>query len=127
VGKFVERSPHWPARLVALLALPFAAVLLFATAEKAAHSYRMAQQAEQVRLEVETLKQRNLELQREIVASRSDAAIEAVARQELGLVRPGDKAVVIVAPSPAPAPSPTPLPPPTPRPAWEQWGAYFFE
>ena len=46
---------------------------------------------------------------------QSDEFVEMVARQQLGLVRPGEKGIMVVSPSPTPTPSP-----PDGRPWWER-------
>lgn len=67
---------------------------------------------------------------------RTDDEIERIAREELGMVRPGEVAFVIVpgpeaeaAPKPGPAPPPAaPARPAPPAPAWyERWWSAFVD
>jgi hypothetical protein len=66
-------------------------------------------------------------LQQDIETARTDAAIESIAREQLGLIRPGDHPVVLVSQPSAdqPAPSPSRSAPPA-EPVWRQWLDYFF-
>jgi cell division protein FtsL len=128
----VTRRPVGPPplalRVVALLAVPILLYALGATGQKAIDNYRLNQQAEALRVEVLNLRSQNIELQREINEARSDAAVEKIAREQLGLVKPGDNALIIdpvpgapAAPPAAPTPTPAPEPPP-----WQQWRDLFF-
>lgn len=123
-------------RTIVFLALPAALYLLYATGQRALDSYRYAQQAAELRREIADLRDQNLALQAELNRRRTDAYVEQAAREQLGLVRPGDHQVVLVQPnhatSPAGAP-PQPLsrasPPAGPAPAravWQQWLDFFF-
>lgn len=121
-------GPPPPAlRLVAVLSVPLLLYTLVATGQKAIENYRLNQQADALRAEVVHLRSENIDLQQEILAARTDASIEAIAREQLGLVKPGDNALVILpggqsAPGPSPAPPPSvPEPPP-----WRQWLDLFF-
>jgi len=122
--------PPLPLRLVAVLAVPLLLYTLVATGQKAIDNYRLNQQAEALRAEVVRLRSENIQLQQDVVAARTDAAIETIAREELGLVKPGDKAVVLLPAAGSPgagagggpsAPLPAPEPPP-----WRQWLDLFF-
>ena len=116
-------------RLGAVLVVPLLVYAAYATANKALDNHRLNEQAEALRLEIRALRQENLQLQEELELARTDAAVEAIARRELGLVKPGDQAVALIAPpgrSPgAPAPGVPPAPPPT-TPIWRQWWDVFF-
>jgi cell division protein FtsL len=73
--------------------------------------------------------QKQARLQAELTHVQSDAYVEQVAREQLGMVQPGDQLVIRVAPppeavQPAPEPSVTamsPMPPP-----WQQWLELFW-
>lgn len=74
-------------------------------------------EAEMLREDVIKARADNQRLQTAIAHARTDQAIEAIAREELGLIRPGDTPVVILAPPGTPTPalasrtaSPTPRP-----------------
>jgi cell division protein FtsL len=117
-------------RLAAVLAVPLLLYALVATGQKALDNYGLNQQANQLRGQVSALRAENIQLQQQIEAARSDTAIERIARQQLGLIRPGDKPVVLVDADTPPAERPaTPARRPDPatpaQPVWHQWWAYF--
>jgi cell division protein FtsB len=81
----------------------------------------------------------NAELQTRLdglTGSAYDTYAERVAREKLGMVKPGDRAVLVVPDPKAPslAEEPAPLPAdlsapqaaPPPQPVWRQWVAVFF-
>lgn len=81
---------------------------LVSGALQAVRSYQLGQ--EEGRLE-EELRQsqeryRRLEALRDYLSS--DEYIETVAREQLGLVRPGEQGIVVIAPAPTPTPQPGP-------------------
>jgi cell division protein FtsL len=134
----VLRKPIGPPplalRLAAVLAVPLLLYALIATGQKAAENYQLNQQAEALRAEIARARAQNVELQQQIERARTDAAIEAIAREQLGLIKPGDHPLVLVsqggsgqsAAPPAPTPNPTPAPAPNPTPTWRQWWEYLF-
>jgi len=129
----VVRRPIGPPplalRLAAVLAVPLLLYALVATGQKAVENYELNQQADALRGDVVSLRARNVELQQDIEQARTDTAIETIAREQLGLIKPGDHAVVLLgqpvttvpAAVPVAAPAATPVPPP-----WRQWWDYFF-
>jgi cell division protein FtsB len=127
----VVRHPVGPPplalRLAAVLAVPLLLYALVATGQKAVENYQLNQQADALRADVVNLRARNVELQRQIEVARTDTAIETIAREQLGLIKPGDHPVLVldqqnqIAPVPAAAP-----PAPPPRPIWRQWWDYLF-
>jgi cell division protein FtsB len=133
-----RRAPRRPVgppplalRLAAVLAVPLLLYALFATGQKAIDNYRLNQQAEALRVEVLALRSRNIQLQQEIIEARTDAAIEKNAREQLGLVKPGDNALIIdpppggERPAASDAAARSAAPPPEP-PTWQQWWELFF-
>jgi len=128
----VVRRPVGPPplalRLAAVLVVPLLLYALVATGQKAADNYRLNQEADGLRSDIVALRAENLQLQQDIEQSRTDSAIETIAREQLGLVKPGDHPLVLVAQAgqaeAASTPAPTPTPPP--RPTWRQWWDYFF-
>src|SRR5438105_15716561 len=96
----VVRRPVGPPplalRLAAVLVVPLLLYALVATGEKAVDNYRLNQEADGLRSEITGLRQQNIQLQQDIEAARSDTAIETIAREQLGLVMPGDHPVVLV-------------------------------
>jgi cell division protein FtsB len=114
-------------RFVAVLAVPVTIYALYATGVKALDNYQLQLEAEQLRQRVTALRTENVTLQNQIVAARSDESIEAIARVELGLINPGDNAVVLVDPPGATVRiQPPASPPPPPEPPLRRWWAYFF-
>jgi cell division protein FtsL len=115
-------------RLVAVLAVPLLLYALFATGQKAIDNYRLNQQADDLRVEVVELRSQNIQLQQEIIDARTDASVEKIAREQLGLVKPGDNALIVDPPAGAPpsaAPAPSPTPPADPPPAQQWWDLFF--
>jgi cell division protein FtsL len=114
-------------RLAAVLVVPFLLYALFATGQKALDNYRLNQQADALRAEIRDLRAENIALQQEILQARTDASLESIARQQLGLVKPGDKPLVLVTAGQSPDPDAPPSPqPPNAPPPWRQWWDYFF-
>jgi cell division protein FtsL len=128
----VVRRPVGPPplalRLAAVLAVPLLLYALVATGQKAVENYQLNQQADALRAELVSLRQRNVDLQNQIEQARTDTAIETIAREQLGLIKPGDHPVVIVSQdsSTRSAAPPVAAPAPEARPAWRQWWDYFF-
>jgi cell division protein FtsL len=121
--------PPLALRLAAVLVVPLLLYALVATGQKALDNYRLNQEAAGLRAEVLQLREQNIQLQQQIEAARTDAAIETIAREQLGLIKPGDHPLVLVADSSQPAPTaapPAPAPPAAPEPVWRQWWDYFF-
>ncbi|HEY8476693.1 MAG TPA: septum formation initiator family protein [Chloroflexota bacterium] len=108
-----ERRAQQVRRLLVALAIPVLLYLAAATVERGIEQRRTAHQVELLRQEVQRLRERNVELQRELEYRRSDAYIEKVAREELHLAKPGEHTVILVFPTPTitPAPSPDERPP----------------
>jgi cell division protein FtsL len=121
--------PPMALRLAAVLVVPLLLYALVATGQRALDNYRLNQQTEALRAEVLALRAENIQLQQDIERARTDTAIETIAREQLGLIKPGDHPVVLISSSTSspPSTSPTPAPPPAPaRPAWRQWWDYLF-
>lgn len=131
----VVRRPVGPPplalRLAAVLAVPLLLYALVATGQKAIENYQLNQQADALRAELVSLRAENISLQQQIEDARTDSAIEAIAREQLGLIKPGDHPVVLVgnAQTTASANQATPQAQAAPvetRPTWRQWWDYFF-
>jgi cell division protein FtsB len=121
--------PPFLLRLAAVLVVPLVFYALYATGEKALQNYAENQQREALFVETVALREENLRLQDEIRRARTDAAIEAVAREQLGYVKDGDHAVVLTGTAPTPPDGATPEPTASPLtrvPPWRQWLDYFF-
>jgi cell division protein FtsL len=127
----VVRRPIGPPplalRLTAVVVVPLLLYALVATGQKAVDNYRLNQEAEALRAQVIALRGENIQLQQDIERARMDTAIETIAREQLNLVRPGDRPVVLVSPpgQSAVAPAPAQSPPPA-VPVWRQWWDYLF-
>jgi cell division protein DivIC len=106
------------AHMMLLLAIPVLVYLAFSAGRKVIEMVVLRQQAAELRQEIEQLKARNAALREQIAYLQSDAYVEKVAREDLGLVKPGDTPVAVVMPSPSATPTPTPTP--TPAPWWRQ-------
>jgi cell division protein FtsL len=128
----VVRRPIGPPplalRLAAVLVVPLLLYALVATGQKAVENYRLNQQADQLRAEIVGLRTENVRLQQAIEQARTDTAIETIAREQLGLIKPGDRPLVLIPQDgiTSAAPPPEAAPGPTPRPTWRQWWDYFF-
>jgi cell division protein DivIC len=127
----IVRRPFGPPpvalRFAAVLVVPFLLYALFATGQKALDNYRLNQQADALRTEVRELRNENIALQQQILQARTDASIESIARQQLGLVRPGDNPLVLIPAGPAAgSEAQTTAQPPAPPPPWRQWWDHFF-
>jgi cell division protein FtsB len=122
--------PPLALRLAAVLAVPVVLYALVATGQKALDNYRLNQEVDALRTEVVVLRTDNLTLQRQIELARGDAAIEAIARTQLGLIKPGDHPIVVASDPPSasqPEPKQAAVRPATdPPPPWRQWFNLFF-
>jgi cell division protein FtsB len=137
--------PPFALRVAAVLSVPLLLYVLVATGQKALENYRLNQQADALRVEIVNLRAQNIQLQKDIERARTDTAIETIAREQLGLIKPGDHAVVVAdstdtrsanAPSPPTRSSSAsagrlagtdqPSAPPAARPVWREWWDYFF-
>ena len=124
-------APSWIGPgLAVLFVLPLLVYGAYSIGDRWYQNYLLTQQEEAIRAEVTRLREENLRLQRELNLVRSDAGIEKVAREQLGLIKPGDTAIQIVGPAGPTAPAPgsprasppqPPPPPPAERPAWLQF------
>jgi cell division protein FtsB len=84
-------------------------------------SYLLAQEEAELRVEISELRRENLQLQGTLIRARSDQAVESVAREQLGLVRQGDRAFALVGPPSAPPPRSDPYALPAERPDKPPW------
>jgi cell division protein FtsL len=129
----VVRRPVGPPplalRVAAVLVVPLLLYALFATGQKAVDNYRLNQEADRLRAEIVTLRSENIQLQQSLEDARTDTAIETIAREQLGLIKPGDHPIVVVGQPevrPAAAQNASDGTTASPRPAWRQWWDYFF-
>jgi len=76
--------------------------------------YRLEREAARMEQLKHDLEAQNAQLREEIKLLHTAQYIEKLAREQLGLVKPGETALLIVQPPPDPAPPP----PPSPRAGW---------
>src|SRR5947209_2356490 len=88
--------PPFALRVAAVLVVPLLLYALVATGQKAIDKYRLNQEAERLRAEIVSLRADNIQLQQSLEDARTDVAIETIAREQLGLIRPGDHPIVMV-------------------------------
>lgn len=108
--------------LFLLFLLPALAYAGYSVADRWYQSYVLAQEEAELRREIAQLRDANLRLQAELNDARGDAAIESVAREQLNLVKPGDRPFLLVGPAASPTPpAPRREPaPPAEKPAWRR-------
>ncbi len=90
--------------------------------------YRLNQQADSLRREMAELKAQNERLQKQVQYLESDAALEMLAREQLGWVRPSETGIVTVPPKktvPAVAAG-NPPSAPSEKPKWQRWWEFLF-
>jgi cell division protein FtsL len=111
-------APSWIGPGLAILFMvPLLVYGVYSIGDRWYQNYLLNQQEEAIRAEVVRLREENLRLQRELNRVKSDAGIEQVAREQLGLVKPGDTAIQITGPTgPAAAAPAAQRPPQTPPP-----------
>src|SRR6185436_11052545 len=81
------------------LALATAAVALYIvllTGQRAVDAYRANRELDELRREISSLRDRNLNLQAELNSPRLDEDVERTVREELGYTRPGDRPVILI-------------------------------
>ena len=84
--------------LLLLFVLPLLGYAGYSVADRWYQGYQLSQEEAALRADILRLREENLKLQAELKEAKGDAAIEAVAREQLGLVKPGDRAIVLVGP-----------------------------
>ena len=117
----------WWARpgLLLLFLLPTLSYAGYSVTDRWYQSYLLAEEEEALRLEIGDLRQQNLRLQAEVLEARSDRYVEAVAREQLGLVKPGDRAFVLVGPAASATPAAPPMATPPRRPEKPAWRTFL--
>ena len=121
--------PPLALRLAAVLVVPLLLYALVMTGQKAVENYQLNQQADALRAQIAGLRTQNVQLQQEIEQARTDVAIETIARERLGLIKPGDHPLVLISdgsPPALPSAATQPQPATAPEPTWRQWWNYFF-
>lgn len=105
----LELPPRAPRRLVPRWAGPAVAVaicaaLLLAFGSAYWDGYQLRRGAARLARERDELRLQNAQLREEIRLLNTPEYIERLAREQLGLVRPGEIAVILVKPGPTPDP-----------------------
>lgn len=117
-----------PRRLLAVALGLGALYLVLLTGQRALEAYRMNQELTALQGEIEAMRARNLDLQVELSTGRAEEDIERIARDELGLVRPGDRPVVLIWPEGAPPRGqPGRSPGTSEEPNWQRWLRLFVD
>ena len=91
------------------LALATLALVLYLgglTVAKTLETYAKHQEAGHLRAEIERLQERYAYLETLRDYELTDDFVEQVARRELNLIKPGETAVIVIAPTPAPTEAP---------------------
>ena len=91
--------PRWVGPL-AVLGVLIALSMVFGSAYW--DTYQVRREASRLARERDDLRKQNAQLREEIRLLNTPEYIERIAREQLGLVKPGEVAVILVAPSPAP-------------------------
>ena len=102
--------------MVFAVAILLLGLFAYAGVQTAAQSYRLRQHEREVFVRVQELRQQRAELQGLLTYLKSDEYIEAFARQQFGLVRPGEILVQVDGPT---------APPLERRPGEKWWEALF--
>ena len=105
-----------PTHMVLVVALLLLGLFFYAGVQTAAQSYRLRAHEHEVFAQVQELRRQRAELQGLYTYLKSDEYIEAFARQQFGLVKPGEILVQVDAPPPAPVQR---------RPGEKWWEALF--
>ena len=109
--------------LVTLFLLPMLAYATHSIADRWYQSYVLALEEAEIRREIEVLREDNLRLQADLVYTRSDRYVEKIAREQLNLVKPGDRALILVGPRGTSTPQALPrreVAPPPEKPGWRK-------
>ena len=89
-----------PGRLLLGVSILIAGYLLFSAGGNFLESHRLAENEDQVRLQLRDLQDQEKQLEQVRDYLRSDAYIEFMARRVFGLVKPGESLVIVQAPTP---------------------------
>ncbi len=81
-------------RFPTVLLIFFVLFLIFSYGGQLNKLSAMGRDVESMKVQIVEMKNKNLELREELERARSEAYIEKVARQELGLIKPGEMLVV---------------------------------
>lgn len=82
------------ARFILIICVTIAGYIAFSLGNQYSYLYAMQNNVETIQAQVEELRNKNAALREEINKIKSDAYVEQVAREQLGLVKPGETLVV---------------------------------
>ncbi len=118
-------SGKWRLAIAGLVA--FIGLVAFSFSGLVLNGYRLNQQAEALRQEIQELKVQNEQLQKEATFLESAEGLEKMAREELGLVKPGEVAIITI-PSKTEEKTDQSLSESRKRgvPNWQRWWDIFF-
>ncbi|MBI3975857.1 MAG: cell division protein FtsL [Armatimonadetes bacterium] len=100
------RTPRLPRWVVPLLLIGAALLTLNAFGATYLATYRLHREADRLSREAGALRRENAQLREEIRRLHTPQYIERLAREQLGLVRPGEIPIILVRPTPTPPPGP---------------------
>jgi len=123
----LEGAPAAPRRVLAVGVGLVALYLVLIIGQRAVDAYRANREIEAVRGEIAALRARNLTLQAELSNSRFEEDIERIAREELGLIKPGDKPLVLIWPSGPPGDQDAAVEADNVQPNWRTWLERFVD
>ena len=112
-------------RALAVATLALVLYLGVLTLMKTLQTYGTYQEADRLRADIGHLQDRYAELEALRDYERSDDFVEQMARRELNLIKPGETAVIVIAPTPAPVQASAPAPEPE-TPWWRSLWARFI-
>ncbi len=101
-----SRTPRLPRWALPLILLAVLILMLNAFGSSYLSVYRLRREAVRLDREVADLRRENAQLREEIRRLHRPQYIERLAREQLGLVKPGEIPVILVHPTPSPRPSP---------------------
>ena len=108
-------APSWIGPgLLMVFVVPLLVYGAYSIGDRWYQNYLLSQEEAALRADVLRLRDENVRLQGDLNAARGDEQIEKTAREQLGLIRPGDHAIQIVGPQAAAAPRPVPRRDPAP-------------
>ena len=91
-----------PGRILLVAIIVAAGYLTFSAGNNFANSFRLVSEEQRLQSEVETLEAELQQLEQIREYLRSDEYVEFMARRVFGLVKPGEKLVIVDAPQPSP-------------------------
>lgn len=116
-------------RILLFLTIPLLLYFGFSTGSWALREYQQRQEEARLKQEIEVERARYDALQRQKDYLQSDEYIEKVAREELNLIKSGERAVIVLAPTPTARltdEAPPKVKKPDLRPNWQRWWDFFF-